>query len=311
MPGRSGAKALKRNAEAAGFCSSSPKSNSTAKLQRTASTDAFEAFIDSPRRPPPPSVVKALLPAPLSTSPPKRRIFWARSGECPPTLGMMRMLNVDARSRHRVDGNPCAELSPQLLGPVRDPAQGFTSPAVASLTNFIEYGRIYPGLGHLSAEGWPTRRWRAFRARGYAKAGLGDTRADSTAIDPKSEGYVAKINAKGQLVQQWHKPHGGYFAGQGGMLTTVDIRKLVFAPTYSRLVRNTGSFRALQRVMQSTPSTEDDCILLLTSQGPVDAPVHISVDSMRLHINNAGLPFDHAMVLGAMLCGIEPEQYTY
>ena len=121
---------------------------------------------------------------------------------------------------------------------------------------------------------------------------------------------MAKRNLMGQLVQQWHKPHGGYFAGQGGMLTTVDIRKHVLAPTYSQLVRNTGSFRALQRVMQSTPSTEDDCILLLTSQGPVEAPVQISLDSLKLHINNAALPFDHAMVLGALLCGIEPEQYN-
>ena len=104
MPGRSGAHALKRDAEEAGM-GSSPRS--APELKRTVSTDAFEAFVDSPRRPPPPpSLVKALLPAPLSTSPPKRRVFWARSGECPPDLGMMRMLNVEARSRHRVDGNP-------------------------------------------------------------------------------------------------------------------------------------------------------------------------------------------------------------
>ena len=97
----------------------------------------------------------------------------------------------------------------------------------------------------------------------------------------------------------------------GQVMGYVESRKKVYVPDYYKMVKDKYESQYL-RVLRNGNARP---IVVFDFDGPRNtkgAPLceKVTVEMLRERINNPDLPFGHGFVVGAMIAGIPPEEYT-
>lgn len=168
------------------------------------------------------------------------------------------------------------------------------------------YGKVFPDLDHLQSSKL-TKKWYEFRKYGYAKK-LGDRHPRGT----KST-EVAFVDAKGHNHYKYYKPAFSIYdiGSCEQQFDYIEARKKIYAPAYAELVKDTSSFRELQKLV-----AQGHAIQILDLDGPQDKNSEglqsfpVTVEFLRSKINDPTAPFGNGYVLAGLIARISPEMYT-
>ena len=220
-------------------------------------------------------------------------------GDKNPVIDGFKNIDVTSGSGNKIDGRAVKlDFSPMLIGPVT-----VGDLAAKKFENYWQYGKLFEELGHINADGEPTEKWFAFRKKGYAKE-----KADRHPVGTKSD-EVMFVDAKGHNHYKYYTPQ--YAMYNDKKYGYIDARKMVYAPVYADLVRDTDTFKELKKMVDAGQQ-----IQILDLDGPRDGDLPglkshlVTVDLLKEKINDPKAPFGHGYVVAGLLAGIEPEEYT-
>lgn len=232
-------------------------------------------------------------------------------GDRDPVIPNVINLNVTSGSMNKINGLPVKALSPMYLGPVDELDMFGTGDMYAKVfENYWQYGKIFMELGHLtsrkSSSGSSdfediedmelTDEWYSFRDYGYGK-----TKGDRHPRGTKSN-EVMFVDKQGKNHYRYYTACDSYYLGQ--RLSYIESRKLIYAPVYACLVKQTAIYQALMEKVAQGQSYQVLDLDVRTSKSPV------TVELLRKEINNPKAPFGHGYVMAGLLAGIDPEEYN-
>lgn len=226
-----------------------------------------------------------------------KKRFRGVTGSTNPTIVGVKNIDVTSGSTNIISSGLTAKsFSPMLLGPVYEKEIFGTGELIAqNFENYWQYGKMFPELGHIDIQGFPTPSWYIFRTKGYAKI-KGDRHPDGTKTND-----VAFIDATG-------KNHYRYSTATSSMymnwiMDYITSRKYIYCKGYAYLVKRTPAFQSLVQQIDAGLSVQ------IIDFDVIEGSHLITKEFLKDRVNDPTKPFGHGYVIAALLAGLEPEDY--
>lgn len=215
--------------------------------------------------------------------------------------------NIDATSgsMNKILGKSVKkDFSPMFLGPVDENELIENIPEFKNLIpkdyipktsilfeNYWQYGKKFKDLGHFD-----TNIWGKFRDKGYSRT-IGDRHPKGTKTN------IVKYRKDNKNYYQYMvASSSNYFDTEMDYITS---RKMIYCKIYAYLVKKTESFKNLRNMVKNGEIRP----LILDFDVKDGNPNIVTLEFLKMMVNDKSVPFGHGNVLAGLLAGIEPEDY--